>query len=95
MAEIAGITYNYSLEVWSSPKFEIYRDNKGNWNWQCIITPETDLTNPIYIEMIQSQQKQYAGNPPKHVRDKTNLHKLDWEQFINGIRDIRFLPWKR
>ncbi|HLO18285.1 MAG TPA: hypothetical protein VK206_25865 [Anaerolineales bacterium] len=79
IAEIAGqVIYGHSSEIWSSPKFEIYKDNEGNWKWRCIITPETDLTNPMYLEMIQSQQKQYAGNPPKPIKDKMNPRKLDW-----------------
>jgi hypothetical protein len=78
IAEIAGNSQGHSLEVWSSPKFEIYKDNEDNWKWRCIITPETDLTNPFYLEMIQSQQKLYAGDPPKPVKDKNNKRKLDW-----------------
>jgi len=76
IGDIAGTSLN---EVWSIPKFETYKDEKGNWNWRCIITPETDLTNPKYLEMIQSQQKQHAGNPPRPTRDKTNRRKLDWQ----------------
>jgi hypothetical protein len=78
IAEIAGTSYGHSLDIWSSPKFEIYKDNEDNWKWRCIITPETDLTNPMYLEMIQSQQKQYAGDPPKPIKDKMNPRKLDW-----------------
>ena len=78
IAEIAGDSYGHFLEVWSSPKFEVYKDNDGNWKWRCIITPETDLTNPMYLEMIQSQQKQYADNPPMPIKDKANSRKLDW-----------------
>ena len=78
IAEIAGRSSGSSLEEWGIPKFEVYKDSDGNWKWQCIITPETDLTNPTYLEMIQSQQKQYAGNPPKPAKDKTNPRKLDW-----------------
>ena len=79
IAEIAGqVISSYSSEIGSSPKFEIYKDNEGNWKWRCIITPETDLTNPMYLEMIQSQQKQYAGNPPQPAKDKMEPRKLDW-----------------
>ena len=79
LAEIAGqVTYGHAQELWNSPKFEIYKDNEGNWQWRCIITPETDLTNPTYLEMIQSQQKQYAGDPPKPAKDKVDPRKLDW-----------------
>lgn len=79
IAEIAGDSYDHPLEAWSIPKFEIYKDNEGNWKWQCIITPETDLTNPMCLEMIQSQQKQYAGDPPMPIKDKANSRKLDWQ----------------
>ena len=54
IAEIAGqVIYSHSSEIWSSPKFEVYKDDEGNWKWRCIITPETDLTNPMNLEMIQ------------------------------------------
>jgi len=75
IAEFAGTSHD---EVWGIPKFETYKDGEGNWNWRCIITPETDLTNPKHLEMIQSQQKQYAGDPPKPVKDEANPRKLDW-----------------
>jgi hypothetical protein len=79
IAEIAGqVIYSHSSEIWSSPKFEVYKDDEGNWKWRCIITPETDLTNPMNLEMIQSQQKQYAGSPPRPAKDKMNPRKLDW-----------------
>lgn len=78
IAEIAGTSYGQSLDIRSSPKFEIYKDEDGNWKWQCIVTPETDLTNPLYLEMIQRQQKQYAGDPPKPIKDKADPRKLDW-----------------
>lgn len=78
IAEIAGRSYYHSLEPWSSPKFELYKDNEGNWKWQCIITPETDLTNPMILDLIQRQQKNYAGDPPKPIKDKNNPRKLDW-----------------
>lgn len=79
ISEIAGqAIYGHSSEPWSSPKCERYRDHEGNWKWRCIITPETDLTNPMYIEMIQSQQKINAGDPPKPTKDKMNPRKLDW-----------------
>lgn len=79
IAAIAGsFVYGYSQDIWSSPKFEIYKDNEGNWKWQCIITPETDLTNPMYLNLIQEQQKAWAGDPPKPAKDKNNARKLDW-----------------
>lgn len=77
LAEIAGKPYDSSLDDWSIPVFETYLDTNGNSLWRCVITPETDLTNPVILQMIQSQQKRYAGNPPKPV--KTNTRKLDWQ----------------
>ena len=79
IAEIAGrVIAGPSLDPWSSPKFEYFKDNEGTWKWRCVITPETDLTNPMYLEMIQQEQKQNAGDPPKPVKDKANPRKLDW-----------------
>lgn len=78
IAETAGRTYGHSLEAWNSPKFEIYKDQDGNWKWQCIITPETDLTNPMNIKLIQEQQKAWVGDPPRPTKDKNNSRKLDW-----------------
>ncbi len=75
IAEIAGSSY---LDEWNSPKFETYKDSEGNWKWQCIITPETDLTNPKNLDIIKEQQKVWAGDPPKPVRESTNSRKLDW-----------------
>ena len=79
ISEIAGrVIYGHSSDVWSTPKFEIHRDKEGHLKWQCIITPETDLTNPMYLNMIKEQQKKWAGDPPKPVKDKNNPRKLDW-----------------
>ncbi len=78
IAEIAGSPSGDAMEMGRRPKFELYSDNEGNWQWRCIITLETDLTNPMYLEMIRNQQKQYAGDPPKPIEDKANPHKLDW-----------------
>ncbi|HET9909019.1 MAG TPA: hypothetical protein VFQ23_20390 [Anaerolineales bacterium] len=77
-AEIAGRSYSTAEEIWGTPKFEIYRDGDGNWKWQCIVTPETDLTNPVNLHLIKEQQKAWAGDPPKPVKDKSNQRKLDW-----------------
>ncbi|HLO28612.1 MAG TPA: hypothetical protein VK249_05735 [Anaerolineales bacterium] len=78
IAEIAGQPDSHSLEASSSPKFEFYKDSDGNIKWQCIITPETDLTNPMILDLIQSQQKAWAGDPPRPAKDKNNPRKLDW-----------------
>jgi hypothetical protein len=74
---IAGTPFGHSLEVSGHPMFEIYRSN-GGWEWRCIITPQTDLTNPLILELIRDQQKLYASPPPKPERDKNNPRKTDW-----------------
>lgn len=76
LVEIAGQPYDASLDDRVTPIFETYLDADGNFLWRCILTPETDLTNPVILQIIQSQQKRYAGNPPQPV--KTNTRKLDW-----------------
>lgn len=79
LSAIAGQQiYGPSLDVWSSPTFEHYKDKDGNFKWRCIITAETDLTNPFYIDMIREEQKTWAGNPPQPIKDKTNPRKHDW-----------------
>jgi hypothetical protein len=70
--------YGHSLEVWSMPKFQLYKDEAGNLNWRCIITPETDLRNPMNLDEIQRQQKVWAGDPPTPIQDKAHPRKLDW-----------------
>ena len=78
MADIAGLSSSNLLEEWSRPKFNVYRDIDGNWKWECIITPETDLTNPLVLQLIQSGQKEYAGDPPKPAADRNHPGQLDW-----------------
>ena len=70
--------YRNSADSWSFPKFELTPGAEGNLKWRCIITPETDLTNPMILSMIQEQQKEHAGNPPKPIKDILNPRKLDW-----------------
>src|SRR5574341_104200 len=67
-----------SLDPWSSPIFEHYKDKDGNFKWRCIITAETDLTNPFYLDLIRHEQKENAGDPPKPIKNKSNPRKLDW-----------------
>lgn len=78
IADIAGLSSDNSLEEWSRPKFNVYRDSHGNWKWECILTPETDLTNPLVLQLIQSGQKEYAGDPPRPARDENYPRQLDW-----------------
>jgi hypothetical protein len=78
IADIAGVSSGNSFEERSNPKFNLYRDSDGSWAWECIITPETDLTNPLILESIQRQQKEYAGDPPRPARDNNHAGRLDW-----------------
>jgi hypothetical protein len=78
IAEVAGLSSGNTFEEWSSPRFNVYRDENGNWKWECIITPETDLTNPLILQLIQKGQKEFAGDPPQPVKDKSYPRKLDW-----------------
>lgn len=78
IAEIAGLSSVNTFEEWSSPKFTVYKDENGNWKWECIITPETDLSNPLILQLIQKGQKEFAGDPPQPAKDQSNPRKLDW-----------------
>jgi hypothetical protein len=51
---------------------------EGRPAWQLTITPETDLTNPAVLELMQQQQKAHAGEPPAPVQDKAGHGRLDW-----------------
>ena len=76
IAEIAGIPDDSFNDV-GSPRFSYYQDANGTWKWECIITPETDLTNPATLRFIQSQQKEFAALPPQ-LRTPGHSRKLDW-----------------
>jgi hypothetical protein len=78
LALVAGLPLWHSVEVWGNPKFEFSLDNNKNIQSRCIITPETDLTDPAVIYHIQAWQKNFAGKPPKPIQDKTNPRKFDW-----------------
>jgi len=78
IAAIAGESIYHAQEVSSSPTFELNFDDHGKLKWRCIITPETDLTNPMNLDLIRTQQKQYAPAPPQPVKDKRNPRQLDW-----------------
>ena len=74
ISRIAGTCLLRAVEHGMSPEFIF----NNNGKWECIITPETDLTNPFILELIQSQQKSHAGDPPKPIEDKNDSRKLDW-----------------
>jgi len=78
IADIAGLSSSDPSVESGNPKFNLSIGSDGNWKWECIVTPETDLTNPHILELIQRGQKEYAGDPPRPVKDKVNPLKLDW-----------------
>lgn len=77
IADIAG-TRSSAVPEWALPRFNLYLDSEENLKWECIVTPETDLTNPRVLGMIQSAQKEYAGDPPQPVKAKDHPRTLDW-----------------
>jgi hypothetical protein len=77
IAEIAGVPSDAFKDA-GSPKFNYYQAENGDWKWECIITPETNLTNPRILEFIQSQQKEFADLPPKPAKTPGNSRTLDW-----------------
>ena len=78
IADLAGLSSSDSPMVPGSPKFNLSIGSDGNWKWECIVTPETDLANPLILELIQRAQKEYAGDPPGPSKENDNPHKLDW-----------------
>jgi hypothetical protein len=77
MAEIAG-TPAEAINDAGSLKFNYYQAENGVWKWECIITPETDLTDRKVLELIQSQQKEFTDPPPKPASTQGGPRKLDW-----------------
>lgn len=77
IADIAGKTGDRSAKL-EVPKFNFYQTPDGEWKWECIITPKTDLTDPFILGLIQFQQKEYAGAPPKPARSEDDHRKRDW-----------------
>ena len=77
IADIAGTPSDHNSDL-DIPQFNFYQSVEGVWKWECIITPETDLTNPFILDLIQTQQKEYAGAPPKPGRSAADHRKLEW-----------------
>jgi len=48
------------------------------WKTEIIITPDTDMTDPMVLEFIRDIQKSSTENPPQPIQDKNNPKKLDW-----------------
>ena len=76
IAEIAG-TPSEAFSEAGSLRINYYQTENGDWKWECIITPETNLMNPRTLAFIQSQQKEFAPPPPKPVRSQRSS-RLDW-----------------
>ena len=81
IAEIAGKTASQAVDL-ELPQFNVYQASNGEWKWNCTITPETDLTNPFILEMIQTQQKEYAVAPPQPTQSATDRRQLDWQPVL-------------
>ena len=77
IAEIAGTPSSVFREA-GSVKINYYQNENGDWQWECTITPETDLTDPRIVQFIQSQQKEFTPPPPKPARIQRGSRKLDW-----------------
>ena len=77
IAEIAGTPAETISDAWSL-KFNYYQAENGVWKWECIITPETNLTDWKVLKLIQSQQKEFADPPPRPAGRQRGHHTLDW-----------------
>jgi hypothetical protein len=85
IADIAGRASNQVGEI-KLPRTSFYQDAQGEWKWECILTPETNLTDPFVLEAIQNLQKEYAGDPPAPVPDLNDRRKLDWQPVLQWHR---------
>lgn len=59
--------------VHGTDKFQ--SNNFKEWEYLCIITPETDLENPLVLENIKEWQLRHKNKPPKPI---TIGRKKDW-----------------
>jgi hypothetical protein len=78
IADLAGSSSNAPDAMQGAPTFNLYVDGDGNRKWECIVTPETDLTNPLVLELIQRAQKEFAGDPPRPSKRFDDPRRLDW-----------------
>jgi hypothetical protein len=46
------------------PNYTFNRHEDGEWKHECIITPETDLGNPVILKNIKEWQRIYKNKPP-------------------------------
>lgn len=60
------------------PTEQGYQSKDGKWIHELIITPETDLGNPLVIEYINYWQSHFAQKPPQPKPLASHPRKLDW-----------------
>ncbi|HEU0296118.1 MAG TPA: hypothetical protein VFR47_25510 [Anaerolineales bacterium] len=77
LAEIAGTPSDAFSEA-GNLRINYYQAENGDLKWECIITPETDLTNPAVLKFIQGQQKEFSDPPPRPASTQAGSRKLDW-----------------
>lgn len=87
---LAGISVP-EIETVDLVSIQFKRDENGNKIWQAVITPETDLNDPMVIETIQRLQRQHAGDPPKPIKDKINPRKYDWRPTYEWYKKYKHL----
>jgi len=59
------------------PSFQAIKEN-GRFKFECIITPETDLGNPLVLYIIKQWQANNKNEPPQPQKMRGNTRKLDW-----------------
>ncbi len=70
----------YTYQTKGFPEFKYYRHADGNWKHECIVTPETDLGNPLILENIKEWQNSCRTNPPAPIKiGKTKDWRPVWE----------------
>lgn len=62
------------------PSFTYHRDENGEWKHKCIITPETDLENPLILDIIKDWQIARQTKIPLPIkRGKSKDWRPVWE----------------
>jgi hypothetical protein len=72
------------------PDFRYYRHEDGDWKHECIITPETDLGNPLVLDNIKEWQEKCRTNPPAPIkigRTKDWRPVWEWRNRNPGVPD--------
>jgi hypothetical protein len=60
------------------PSFKFYKDKDGKLVHECIITPETDLGNPLVLNFIRQWQARQRDDVPHPGPAQNNKRQLDW-----------------